>query len=107
MDTYLGKTVSLDCGGIGQFQGVIDSVHLDGEQTITLKNAFQDGKPIKMASITIRADHIQDLSLLDPESIKARKSTDPVVSTVEVRKKQVWQQGLSNVSQKPVLLLLF
>jgi len=88
MDTYLGKTVSLDCGGIGQFQGVIDSVHLDGEQTITLKNAFQDGKPIKMASITIRADHIQDLSLLDPESIKARKSTDPVVSTVEVRKKR-------------------
>ena len=98
MDTYLGKTVSLDCGGIGQFQGVIDSVHLDGEQTITLKNAFQDGKPIKMASITIRADHIQDLSLLDPESIKARKSTDPVVSTVEVRKKQVWQPRIPNVS---------
>lgn len=90
MEAFLGKTVSLDCGGIGHFQGVIDSVHLDGEQTITLKNAFQDGKPIQMTSITIRADHIQDLSLLDPDSIKARKSTGhgPPVSTVEVRKKQ-------------------
>ena len=87
MDGFLGKTVSLDCGGIGHFQGVIDSVHLDGEQTITLKNAFQDGKPIDMTSITIRADHIQDLSLLDPDSIKARKQGPPV-STVEVRKKQ-------------------
>ena len=52
-DGWLGKTVSLDCGGIGFFQGVIDSVHLD-EQTITLKNAFQNGVACKMASVTIR-----------------------------------------------------
>ena len=64
---WLGKTVSLDCGGVGHFQGVIDSVHLD-EQTITLKKAFQNGVPCKMASVTIRADHIQDLNFMEAGS---------------------------------------
>jgi len=49
----VGKTVSLDCGSLGFFQGIIKGVHLD-EQTITIKNVFQNGIPSKMASITLR-----------------------------------------------------
>ena len=64
---WRGKTVSLNCGSMGHFQGVIDSVHLD-EQTITLKKAFQNGVPCKMASVTIRADHIQDLNFMEAGS---------------------------------------
>jgi len=99
---WLGKTVSLDCGaGLGHFQGVIDSVHLE-EQTITLKKAFQNGVACKMASVTIRADHIQDLNIIDGQSAASSASTTASrkdvtaraadakagVSTVEVRKKQ-------------------
>jgi hypothetical protein len=50
---WLGNTVSLDCGSLGFFQGVIQGVHLD-EQTITIRNVFQNGIPSKIASITIR-----------------------------------------------------
>ena len=103
---WLGKTVSLDCGGVGHFQGVIDSVHLD-EQTITLKKAFQNGLPCKVPSVTIRADHIQDLNFIeegsastssDSKSSKGGKAS--AVSTVEVMKKAWLAESLMKIEVK-------
>ena len=50
---WIGKTVSLDCGSLGFFQGIIKVVHLE-EQTITIRNVFQNGIPSKIASVTLR-----------------------------------------------------
>ncbi len=51
-DQWIGKGVSLQCGTLGVFQGVIDAVHLE-EQTITIKNVIHNGLPSKMSSVTI------------------------------------------------------
>ena len=49
----IGKAVSMDCGGLGFYQGVIDSFNLE-EQTITIKNAVQNGKTVDRPKLTIR-----------------------------------------------------
>lgn len=49
----IGKAVSMDCGALGFYQGVIDSFNLE-EQTITIKNAVQNGKTADRPKLTIR-----------------------------------------------------
>lgn len=62
-EDWLGCRVSLDCGGLGFFQGDICTISLE-EQTITLRNSFQNGLPCKYPEITLRAADIQDLNIL-------------------------------------------
>jgi len=50
---WLGKTVSLDCGHLGYFQGLIQSIQIE-EQTITITNAFQNGVPVQKETVTLR-----------------------------------------------------
>lgn len=87
-EAWLGKTVSVDCEGMGFFQGVIASVHLE-EQTITLKSPFLNGVACKMPSVTISAGQIQDLKLLDDDvsSTKQKDHKKTATSTVSVKKK--------------------
>lgn len=61
---WLGKGVSVDCGGLGFFQGVISSVQLD-EQTITLKKAFHNGVATQTSTVSLSAEDIKDLQILD------------------------------------------
>lgn len=91
---WLGKTVSLDCGSLGFFQGVIQGVHLE-EQTITIKNVFQNGIPSKIASITLRAQDIHDLKFLEtsPKAVVDAKST---VQVVKKRQRPVAENLASN-----------
>ena len=42
---WLGKSVSLDCGALGFYQGFIKSIQL-GEQTLTLEKPFQVRKSL-------------------------------------------------------------
>ncbi len=50
---FVGKSVSLDCGGLGFYQGFIKSIQLE-EQMITLEKVFKDGKASQHPSVTIR-----------------------------------------------------
>jgi len=59
----IGKAVSMDCGALGFYQGVIDSFNLE-EQTITIKNAVQNGKTADRPKLTISAVDIQDLTFV-------------------------------------------
>jgi len=93
-DDWLGCRVSLDCGGLGHFQGVISKVSLDSHH-VTLKNPFQNGIPCKFAEITLGADDIQDLVILEKKSeIEAAgaKSKQGKQSTVLEVKKQKQNQ---------------
>jgi hypothetical protein len=49
----VGKSVSLDCGALGVYQGVIDSFQLE-EQTITIKNPVQNGRAVDRPRLTLR-----------------------------------------------------
>jgi len=102
----IGKTVSLDCGGLGFFQGVINSIQLQ-DQTITITNAYQNGVPCKTKTVTISAPDIEDLNIVEdssaskesnvsvPEHGRKQKVADssrlqtgsPGVSTVAVKRK--------------------
>ncbi len=49
----VGKSVSMDCGALGFYQGFIKSIQLD-EQTLTLEKAFQNGKACNVPTVTLR-----------------------------------------------------
>ena len=50
-EDWVGCRVSLDCGGLGFFQGVICRINL-GEQTVTIEKPFQNGLACKFPEIT-------------------------------------------------------
>jgi len=62
-EDWVGCRVSLDCGGLGFFQGVISRINL-GDQTVTLEKPFQNGLACKFPEITLNASDIQDLKIL-------------------------------------------
>ena len=57
-EDWVGCRVSLDCGGLGFFQGVICRINL-GEQTVTIVKPFQNGLACKFPEITLNASDIQ------------------------------------------------
>jgi len=62
-EEWVGSRVSLDCGGLGFFQGIICRINLP-EQTVTLQKPFQNGIPSTFPEITLNATDIQDLKIL-------------------------------------------
>ncbi|XP_059081044.1 enhancer of mRNA-decapping protein 3-like isoform X2 [Tigriopus californicus] len=97
-DDWLGKTVSISCGSLGHYQGVIKAVHLEG-QTITLKDVFQNGKPCKMPSLTLSANSIEDINFLEVKSSDmAKKSGTPSTSTVMKRKSRPVAENLASAA---------
>lgn len=90
-EDWLGCRVSLDCGSLGFFQGDISTISLE-EQTITLRNSFQNGLPSKYPEITLRAGDIQDLKILasrealEREQRAASSSTSSTVVTLTKKK---------------------
>lgn len=63
-DEWIGKRVSLNCGGLGFYQGIIASLQLD-ESTITIREPFQNGVRCQLPSVTLCASDILDLKVLE------------------------------------------
>jgi len=57
-EEWVGCRVSLDCAGLGFFQGLICRINM-GEQTVTLEKPFQNGLACKFPEITLNASDIQ------------------------------------------------
>ena len=57
-EDWLGCRVSLDCGSLGHFQGVISRTDLE-QQTVTLQKPFQNGVACKFPEITLNGTDIQ------------------------------------------------
>ncbi|XP_023341379.1 enhancer of mRNA-decapping protein 3 [Eurytemora carolleeae] len=85
---WVGCRVSLDCGGLGHFQGIISMVSLD-DSSISLRNPFQNGLPCKFPAITLNGSDIQDLRILETkEEVALSESTEKSRSTVIVSEKK-------------------
>ncbi len=50
---WVGKSVNLDCGPLGFYQGLIQSLNLK-ENTITLEKAFLNGRAANVPDVTLR-----------------------------------------------------
>lgn len=100
---WIGCRVSLDCGGLGHFQGIISSVDLS-DHSITLKDPFQNGVPCKVKQTTLRGNDILDLTILEKKSeIEASraKSAEADQSTVlEVKKPKTRQNVKRQISKE-------
>ena len=57
-EDWLGCRVSLDCGSLGFFQGVINRINLS-DQIVTLEKPFQNGVASRFPSITIKSSDIK------------------------------------------------
>ena len=57
IEDWMGCRVSLDCGGLGYFQGVISRISYN-DQTVTLEKPFQNGLACKFPEITINSTDI-------------------------------------------------
>jgi len=89
-EDWLGCRVSLDCGGLGYFQGVISRMSYS-DQTVTLEKPFQNGLACKFPEITINSTDIADLKILkSKEELEAEatvKGSSASVIKVQVKKK--------------------
>lgn len=90
IEDWMGCRVSLDCGGLGYFQGVISRISYS-DQTVTLEKPFQNGLACKFPEITINSTDITDLKILkSKEEVKAEtaaKGSSSSVIKVQVKKK--------------------
>ena len=57
IEDWMGCRVSLDCGSLGYFQGVISRISYN-DQTVTLEKPFQNGLACKFPEITINSTDI-------------------------------------------------
>ena len=67
-EDWLGCRVSLDCGTLGFFQGVISRINL-GDQTVTLEKPFQNGVSCKFPEITLNASDIEVCNMNFPNFV--------------------------------------
>ena len=65
IEDWMGCRVSLDCGGLGYFQGVICRISYN-DQTVTLEKPFQNGLACKFPEITINSTDITVIAISRP-----------------------------------------
>ena len=65
IEDWMGCRVSLDCGSLGYFQGVISRISYN-EQTVTLEKPFQNGLACKFPEITINSTDITVTAISRP-----------------------------------------
>jgi enhancer of mRNA-decapping protein 3 len=84
----VGCRVSVDCGALGHFQGIISKVSLD-DSSISLRTPFQNGLPCKFPAITLSGSDIQDLRILETkEEVTRAESLDTSHRTVVLSDKK-------------------
>ncbi|KAE8751780.1 hypothetical protein FOCC_FOCC001629 [Frankliniella occidentalis] len=71
---WMGFTISIDCGPMGIFQGVVTAVEAE-PQSVTLSRVFHNGVPHTSPSIVISALDIKDLTII----AAPQAQLDPVV----------------------------
>lgn len=90
IEEWMGCRVSLDCGSLGYFQGVICRISYN-DQTVTLEKPFQNGLACKFPEITINSTDITDLKILkskdEVQAEAAAKGSSSSVIKVQVKKK--------------------
>jgi len=97
-EDWLGCRVSLDCGTLGFFQGVISRINLN-DQTVTLERPFQNGVSCKFPEITLNAADIEDLKILkSKEELKSEAAKAPVAGSSVV---QVVKKKSKNAAEQP------
>ncbi|ESP03622.1 hypothetical protein LOTGIDRAFT_180090 [Lottia gigantea] len=84
MSDWVGSIVSLDCGDVlGTYQGQVQWID-NGDNTLTLRNAFRNGLKCEVPNVTIRSSDIRELKILNsPEDAKdvfCRKATPSKLS---------------------------
>lgn len=95
-EDWIGSRVTLDCGKLGYFQGIIKSVNIV-EQTLNLDKPFQNGVACKFPSITLNASDIQDLKILpEPKTVIKEEGGSSVVQ-VQRKKPQKVAENLTKV----------
>merc|ERR1719446_555927 len=88
MNEYLGCRVSLDCGDMGFYQGVISRISLE-DQSVSLDKPFANGLACKFPQVTINAGDIQELKILKSKAdVEAEQNASSFTSTVKVEKKK-------------------
>ncbi|XP_040581350.1 enhancer of mRNA-decapping protein 3 [Lepeophtheirus salmonis] len=60
---WIGRRVSLNCGPLGFYQGIVKSIQL-GESTITIRDVFQNGVSSTQAHVTLRSQDIKNIKVL-------------------------------------------
>jgi len=98
-EDWLGCRVSLDCGSLGYFQGVISRINLS-DQTVTLEKPFQNGLSCKVPELTLNATDIEDLKIL--KSKEQLKSEAAAASTTGSSVVQVVKKKSKNAQQPPI-----
>eukprot|EP00096_Caligus_rogercresseyi_P012881 TRINITY_DN5555_c0_g1_i1.p1 TRINITY_DN5555_c0_g1~~TRINITY_DN5555_c0_g1_i1.p1 ORF type:complete len:461 (-),score=127.11 TRINITY_DN5555_c0_g1_i1:223-1605(-) len=61
--TWIGKRVSLNCGPLGFYQGVVMSIQLD-ESTLTIAEVFQNGVSSSQPHVTLSSQDIKAIKVL-------------------------------------------
>ncbi|XP_064646915.1 enhancer of mRNA-decapping protein 3-like [Lineus longissimus] len=76
--SWIGSTISIDCGPIlGTYQGQVSAVAGD-KQTISIIKGCRNGIPSAVPEITIRGSDIKDLKILQTcEELEATKAREP------------------------------
>jgi len=100
----VGCRVSLDCGGLGFFQGIMCRINIE-EQTVTLEKPFQNGVPSKFPEVTLNATDIQDLKILKTKvevEEESRTGTSSVVRQEKKKSSKQQQNVLGGVVQNKV-----
>ncbi|KAJ1521507.1 hypothetical protein ONE63_003172 [Megalurothrips usitatus] len=62
-EQWMGFTISIDCGPMGVYQGVVTAV-VASPQSVTLSRVFHNGVPHTSPSIVISANDIKDLTII-------------------------------------------
>ena len=78
----VGCCASVDCGGLGVFQGVISKVSFS-DQSVTLEKPFLNGLACKFSEITLKSSDIEELKILKSrEAVKSEAAAAPPGSSI-------------------------
>lgn len=95
----MGFTISIDCGPMGVFQGVVTAVEAE-PQSVTLSRVFHNGVPHTSPSIVISAHDIKDLTIIAAPGAQA----DPIVKLkkpIPTRPERSVNEGAKNFHSQP------
>ncbi|KAK3917445.1 Enhancer of mRNA-decapping protein 3 [Frankliniella fusca] len=96
---WMGFTISIDCGPMGVFQGVVTAVEAE-PQSVTLSRVFHNGVPHTSPSIVISALDIKDLTII----AAPQAQLDPVVELkkpIPTRPGRSSGEGTQNFHSQP------
>ena len=101
----MGCRVSLDCGGLGYFQGVICRISYN-DQTVTLEKPFQNGLACKFPEITINSTDITVIAISRPLLLHSTARLNLIFSQdlkILKSKEEVQAEAAAKVSSSSII----